>query len=101
MRTTTKPCFSNGTEFMNWQDRNCCKCVKSVHFNEKTNTYPDYRCKIQEQIEGQSVGLVVEITLRTYIATQQAECPHKQTKRKQYPRKGKESGNLFEKGGRG
>lgn len=100
MRTTTKPCFSNGTEFMNWQGRNCAKCFKSVHFNEKTGIFPRYKCQIQAQIEAQVAGLS-EITLRTYVATQQSECPYKQTKRKQYPRKGKVSGSLFEKGGQG
>lgn len=99
MRTTTKPCFSNGTEFMNWQDRNCNKCVKAVHYNERSNTHPRYKCQVQAQIEGQAAGLA-EITPRAYVATQQAECPHKQTKRKQYPRKGKASGSLFEKGGK-
>lgn len=98
MRTTTKPCFSNGTEFTHWQGRNCDKCVKSVHLNEKTGIFPRYKCQVQGQVEAQYAGMA-EITLRTYVATQQAECPHKQTKRKSYQRKKvEESGNLFEKG---
>ena len=43
--------FSNGTEFMVWQTDNCEKCVKAVWFNEKTNTFPAYRCTIQRDIE--------------------------------------------------
>ena len=74
-KTTTKPCFSNGTEFMAWQDRNCCRCVKAVWFNEKKNAFPAYRCAVQGQIEGQAVGLD-EVRERTYNATQQNDCPY-------------------------
>jgi hypothetical protein len=31
--------FSNGTEFMEWQSRNCEKCVKAVFYNEKKEYY--------------------------------------------------------------
>lgn len=80
MKTTTKLCFSNGTEFMSWQTNNCEKCVKAVWYNEKTETFPEYRCAIQGQIEGQSVGLY-EISERTYNATRTSKCPYIKTEK--------------------
>jgi hypothetical protein len=43
--------FGNGTEFMWWQEHNCERCVKAVWYNEKTDTFPKYRCAIQKEIE--------------------------------------------------
>ena len=79
--TTTKHCFSNGTEFINWQDNNCGNCVKAIWYNEKTDSYPQYRCAIQRDIEAQSAGLL-EINQRSYEVAQQQECPFKKTERK-------------------
>lgn len=67
MKKTTEPCFSNGTEFMVWQDENCCQCKKAVWYNEKLDRYPQYRCAVQKQIEGQAAG-IDEISQRTYDA---------------------------------
>lgn len=74
MKKTTEPCFSNGTEFIVWQDENCCQCKKAVWYNEKLDRYPQYRCAVQKQIEGQAVG-IDEISQRTYDATHQRRCP--------------------------
>lgn len=74
MKKTTEPCFSNGTEFMVWQDENCCQCKKAVWYNEKLDRYPQYRCAVQKQIEGQAVG-IDEINQRTYNAAHQRRCP--------------------------
>lgn len=86
MKTTEKPCFSNGTEYMTWQEKNCYRCVKATWYNEKTKDFPPYRCQIQGQIDGQTVGLD-EINQRTYEAAQQAECPYKKTERKIYKKR--------------
>jgi hypothetical protein len=93
-KTTTKPCFSNGTEFMAWQDRNCCRCVKAVWFNEKKNDFPAYRCAVQGQIEGQAAGLY-EVSERTYNATQQKDCPYIKTERTKPRKKSDGSPSLF------
>lgn len=85
-KTTTKHCFSCGTDFMVWQTNNCEKCVKAVWYNEKTDSYPQYRCAIQGQLEGQLIGLY-EISERTYNATQQKDCPYKKTERTKRPKK--------------
>lgn len=74
MKTTTKPCFNNSTEFMIWQEQNCCQCKKAIWYNERLGRYPQYRCAVQRQVEEQ-VGGAEEVSQRTYAATQQANCP--------------------------
>lgn len=59
---------------MVWQDENCCQCKKAVWYNEKLDRYPQYRCAVQKQIEGQAVG-IDEISQRTYDAAHQRRCP--------------------------
>lgn len=82
--------FSNGTEFMVWQTENCEKCVKAVWYNEKTNTFPAYRCTIQRDIELACVTDGCGIK-RVYDAVQKPICPYRQTERK--PKKKKEDKN--------
>ena len=72
--------FSNGTEFMQWQSRNCEQCVKAVFYNEKKDFYPKYKCKIQEHIEMAAIGDGTG-NKRDYDATHSCDCPHKRTKR--------------------
>lgn len=74
MKKTNKPCFSNGTEFMVWQDENCLQCKKATWYNERLKRYPQYRCAVQKQLEGQSIG-IEEVSQRTYDAAQERRCP--------------------------
>lgn len=50
-----KTLFSNGTDFMMWQSKNCDRCVKASRYNPKTDTYTKYRCAVQRNIEMSSV----------------------------------------------
>lgn len=77
---TAKPLFSNGTEMMLWQGRNCEQCTKAVWYNPKTDTYPKHRCAIQRNIELAAVndGQGDE---RTYKATHSDVCPFRITDR--------------------
>lgn len=75
------PLFSNGTEFMAWQARNCEQCVKAVFYNEKKDFSPKYRCKIQEHIEMACITDGMG-NRRDYEATHSYDCPHKRTERK-------------------
>ena len=87
--------FSNGTEFMWWQSRNCERCVKAVWYNEKTDTYPQHRCAIQRDIEFAAVGDGCG-SKRTSEAVHQAQCPYIQTERKpRTKRKAENEPNLF------
>lgn len=85
MKKTKEPCFSNGTEFMVWQDENCLQCKKAVWYNEKLDRYPKYRCAVQKQIEGQAVG-IDEISQRAYDAARQRRCPFFKSKVEEKPK---------------
>ena len=55
MRKVDQDPFSNGTEFMRWEDRNCDRCVKSSHLRKQGDTkyedeYTKIRCAIQRDI---------------------------------------------------
>ena len=76
------PLFSNGTEFMWWQSRNCERCVKAVWYNVKTDTYPQHRCAIQRDIEFAAVDDGCCGSKRASEAVHQAQCPYIQTERK-------------------
>jgi len=93
MERDRKQLFSNGTEFMNWQGNNCERCVKAVFYNEKKNTFPNYRCSVQRDIELAAVtdGCSGK---RTYEAVQASVCPYIQYERKKYVKKDKNQLNL-------
>ena len=67
--------FSCGTEAEVWQYRNCERCAKSVWYDEETDTYPDYECEIQNEIE---LAWVTDGcgSKAAHDATQQRVCPH-------------------------
>ena len=75
------PLFSNATEFMMWQSRNCERCVKAVWYNPKTDTYPKHRCRVQLEIEFAAVDDGCG-SKRASEATHKAQCPYIQTERK-------------------
>lgn len=85
MKKTNKPCFSNGTEFMIWKDENCLQCKKATWYNERLKRYPQYRCAVQKQLEGQSIG-IDEVSQRTYDAAQQPRCPFFKSKVEEKPK---------------
>ena len=89
--------FSNGTEFMWWQSKNCERCVKAVFYDEKNNRMPRYRCAVQEHIEFAAID-DGKGNKRDALATHSADCPFKQTERKHYPRKTKKDINQLELG---
>ena len=88
MKKYKYPVFSNGTEFMVWEGENCDRCVKASRYNENTDTYTKFRCKVQEEIIMACLddGRASE---RTYKICQERFCKFLQTERKQYPRKPK------------
>ena len=87
--------FSNGTEFMEWQSRNCEKCVKAVFYDEKKDYYPKYRCAVQKHIEEAAIT-DGRGNKRDYEATHSLDCPYKQTERKRKPRKVKKDKRQLE-----
>lgn len=83
MKTTTAPCFSNGSWFADWVELNCeggivgKPCIKRQRFHD--GDYGPFHCAIQKQIIGQYLG-GGEVSVRTYQACQEHDCPHKRTK---------------------
>ena len=78
MATTTRPCFSNGSEAEWWMDRNCDHCIKAWRLKSNGIDYTKSRCKIQDEILTQWMGRGDEpINQRTYDVTQKADCPNK------------------------
>ena len=68
--TTTKPCFSCGSEAGDWMDRNCDDC-------KKTTTGATFHCAIQSDIYKQWFGSCNdEIRLSSYEATRHNYCPN-------------------------
>lgn len=85
--------FSNGTEFELWTEHNCDKCVKASHYNEKTDTYPKYRCAIQKHIDMAFIG-DGKGSKRDYEACRSYDCPYKRTEWPERKRKGKKDKSL-------
>ena len=92
MKTTTKNCFSNGTEWMIWTSNNCDQCHKQSKYKLDEDEYTKFVCKIDMEINGQMAGLQ-EISERTYNITQQADCPYRQAVRPKTVRRHKTSTN--------
>lgn len=104
MKSTQKPLFCNGTEYMNWTGKNCAVCIKSrsVRPSKRPQSAldedaPNYKCSIERDIDWQMIGND-EVKQRSYDATRKADCPFKQTEYKRYPRRRKVQGvgDLFE-----
>ena len=81
MKTTTEPLFSNGTEMMWFQDRNCSRCVKASVYNPKTDEYTAFKCTIDRDIQMQAAGLY-EVNQQSYDICHAGICPKIQTEYK-------------------
>ena len=81
MKTTIEPMFSNGTEFTSWTFRNCDRCLKQSHYNEKNDTYSAFRCTIDRDISMQAAGFT-EVNVKSYETAHLKDCPYIQTERK-------------------
>ncbi len=86
MKTTTDPMFSNGTEFTSWTFRNCDKCVKQSHYNEKKDTYSAFKCSIDRDMSMQAAGLI-EVNIKSFETVKNKDCPYIQTERKVHKRR--------------
>lgn len=81
MKKTSKPLFSNGSEFSMWEQINCQNCWKSGNESRKT------MCSIYRDIEHQLMGEML-VNINSYIITKELKaCPNKEEQRKSYPRK--------------
>jgi len=85
--------FSNGTEAMMWQDRNCQRCWKYNPERELQKA----RCKIEADI---AIGWIDSSLMseRSKKIIELADCPYRQETRPVYKKRDKESMTLFEDG---
>lgn len=75
MQKTNRPCFSNGSSAEWWIEHNCECCIKFP--KEGTN----FRCAVARDIFKQYMGYGNDtISLRSWEATQGADCPNIKTK---------------------
>lgn len=93
--------FSNGTEHMAWEERNCDRCWKSSHIKKGSDPEnPDFTpiiCAIQRDIFTRMVTDKQPISQRTIDICRKANCPYRQEKKptKKYE-KYKNEPKLFE-----
>ena len=88
MTKVNKDPFSNGTEHMRWEERNCDRCWKSSHPKRGTDKdnpeYTKIKCAIQRDIFSRMM-CNEPISQRSYDICQMLDCPyrqeHKPTKR--------------------
>lgn len=91
--------FSNGTEYMMWESRNCDRCWKSSKLKKEGDTsyedeYTKIRCAIQRDIFTR-MGSNEPIAQRTIDVCRMRDCPYREEKRKRYE-KNKGLPKLFE-----
>ena len=94
-----RPAFSNGTEFIFFEDYNCSKCVKASRYNENKDEYTKFRCKVQEEIikaaisDGMVSNRVADITHDFTLHGR--NCKYLKTERKKYVKQNKNQLELF------
>jgi hypothetical protein len=100
-RKVDKDPFSNGTEFMIWEERNCDRCWKSSHLKSEEikdgkAEYTKVICAIQRDMFTRMYSRE-PISQRTIDICRTFTCPyrHETRKRKRYE-KDKELPKLFE-----
>lgn len=101
MKKVNKDPFSNGTEFMVWEEHNCDKCIKSSQARERKEDGSIFytncdehgmpKCAIQrdiiirmgsdDPINEQTVTICNDFIMHGKL------CPYMKTERKKYPKK--------------
>ena len=79
MKKIDRDPFSNGTEFMRWEERNCDRCIKNSHIKDNEIDYTVIKCSVQRDIIIRMFSNV-PIPLRSYEACQQLDCPYRKEK---------------------
>ena len=88
--------FSNGTEFEDWNERNCERCIKASRFKRETiagEEYTNCNCAIQRDIITRLLDKSWPISQRTIDVCNMTDCPYRKEhyptrKRKQKEVKG-------------
>lgn len=99
MKKVNKDPFSNGTEYMMFEDACCCKCIKAsrmrengTYTNADDNNLPN-KCAIQRDIMLRMIGdtHINERTVKVChnFIMKGTLCPYMKTERKKYTKKDK------------
>ena len=88
MKKIDRDPFSNGTEFMMWEEHNCDRCWKSSRLRKAGDTkyedeYTKVRCAIQRDIFIRMCSNE-PIAERTIDICRSGVCPFREEKRKKY-----------------
>ena len=94
MKNVDRDPFSNGTEYMRWEELNCDMCWKSSHLKDNEKEYTKVKCAIQRDIFTRMMSNQ-PISQRTIDICSHADCPYKQEHRPKYE-KHKNEPKLFE-----
>ena len=90
--------FSNGTEYMMWEERNCDRCWKASRYKGESiagSEYTQCHCAIQRDIISRMFSNE-PISQRTIDICGKPDCPLRQEKRPRYE-KYKNEPKLFDK----
>lgn len=86
-----KPAFANGTEFMQFDDHNCSRCIKAAKYHPSVGKWTLSRCKAEEEIARAAVtdGMVSDrvASITNNFTIRGITCPYLKTKHKRYDRK--------------
>ena len=83
MKKVNRDPFSNGTEFMFWESRNCDRCWKASRYKGESiagDEYTQCHCAIQRDIITRMFSNE-PISQRTIDICRMADCPLRQEKR--------------------
>lgn len=94
MKKVDKDPFSNGTEHMRWEERNCNRCWKSSRLKDNEKEYTKVKCAIQRDIFTRMYSNE-PISQRTIDVCRMRDCPYRKENRPKYE-KHKNEPKLFE-----
>ena len=80
MTKVNKDPFSNGTEYMMWEERNCDRCHKSSHLTKDQTGYTKIVCAIERDIINR-MWSNEPIAQRTIDICNMTDCPYRKEKR--------------------
>lgn len=83
MKKVNEDPFSNGTEYMIWEGRNCDRCIKDSHLKADEKSYTKIKCAIQRDIFTRMIGNE-PISERTIEICSMRDCPYR---KEEWPRK--------------
>lgn len=86
-----KPLFSNGTEFMMWNEQNCDRCIKAPKPHDGGRSYSKSRCAIYDEITRQCIGYGNEPVSQRAIDATRDMCPYIKT---EWPKRNREKKDL-------